>query len=241
MKSRRQFVMEGTLAATALIASQSFKTLASITTPFTNAANAGFSHNSHVIFLHAAELHHAEIIGDFKRIKTAVPNSILIDSGEKETSNMAFDISANDNAELFNKNNYHIITKGKIKTGIIFAKPTDEEVIAKVENTAAFLKNEKKCSIVVCISHLGHRQENSIDDLTLASQSKNIDVIMNGHESNFKSRTMIACNSLSNEVIIQSSKSHMDAYGKFEIGFDENGTKKHIHLATKLYKDICTA
>ena len=243
MKSRRQFVMKGTLAATALIASQSFKALASITTPFIHTGNADFSYNNHLVFLHSSELHlskNNQIIGYLKKVKSTVPNSIMINSGSEQTSNIHFDISANESAELFN-NNYNIITKGKVKTGIIFAKFDNEDVINQSEKLAVFLKEEKKCALVVCVSNLGHLQKNSIDDVTLAMQSKNIDVIINGHQSNFKNDTLIIPNNVKNEVIIQSSKGNTDAYGKLEIGLDDKGCKKHIHLATKLYKDIYTA
>jgi 5'-nucleotidase len=52
--------------------------------------------------------------------------------------------------------------------------------------TAAFLKDEAKCDYVICLSHLGYSyKENKIDDIKLAKNSKNIDLIIGGHTHTF--------------------------------------------------------
>lgn len=53
---------------------------------------------------------------------------------------------------------------------------------------ADFLKKEKKCHLVVCLSHLGYQfrdDKNKICDRLLAPQTKNIDVILGGHTHTF--------------------------------------------------------
>jgi 5'-nucleotidase len=53
---------------------------------------------------------------------------------------------------------------------------------------AAFLKNDKKCDVVVVLSHLGYKYEpweNKIGDTELAAKSRNIDVILGGHSHTF--------------------------------------------------------
>ena len=48
---------------------------------------------------------------------------------------------------------------------------------AEVTNSIAeFLKNEKSCDMVICLSHLGYD-----GDRRLASQIRNVDVIVGGH------------------------------------------------------------
>jgi len=50
------------------------------------------------------------------------------------------------------------------------------DAIETTNEISAFLKNEKKCDIVICLSHLGFN-----NDKILAGQSENIDLIIGGH------------------------------------------------------------
>ena len=62
-----------------------------------------------------------------------------------------------------------------------------QEPIAKANETAAFLRNEEKCSLVVCLSHLGYKMNGKDEpsDLILAAQSRHIDLIIGGHTHTF--------------------------------------------------------
>lgn len=53
---------------------------------------------------------------------------------------------------------------------------TYQEPDAVVNRLAAYLKNERKCDLVICLSHLGYKE-----DRWLASQTRNVDVIVGGH------------------------------------------------------------
>jgi 5'-nucleotidase len=67
--------------------------------------------------------------------------------------------------------------------GIIYLNP-----IETANKFAAFLKNDKKCDVVVVLSHLGYKYEpweNKIGDTELAAKSRNIDVILGGHSHTF--------------------------------------------------------
>jgi 5'-nucleotidase len=58
--------------------------------------------------------------------------------------------------------------------------------IQKGNETAAFLRNEKKCDLVICLSHLGYKYKNDkVSDLVLAKSSRNIDLIIGGHTHTF--------------------------------------------------------
>ncbi len=51
---------------------------------------------------------------------------------------------------------------------------------------ASFLKNDEKCDLVICLSHIGYRYEDkTVSDLILTSQTKNIDLIIGGHTHTF--------------------------------------------------------
>ena len=50
---------------------------------------------------------------------------------------------------------------------------------AIVNEYAAYLKDQKKCDLVICLSHLGYDHENS--DCELATMVRNVDIIVGGH------------------------------------------------------------
>ncbi len=64
----------------------------------------------------------------------------------------------------------------------IYSNPID---IAN--KTASLLKNEKKCDLIICLSHLGFKYDSSqkISDQLLATQTENIDLILGGHTHTF--------------------------------------------------------
>jgi len=47
--------------------------------------------------------------------------------------------------------------------------------------TATMLKEQKKCDLVVCISHLGWNSNRGEDDQYMISHSRNIDIVLGGH------------------------------------------------------------
>jgi 5'-nucleotidase len=69
--------------------------------------------------------------------------------------------------------------------------------------TAAFLKDEAKCDYVICLSHLGYSyKENKIDDIKLATNSKNIDLIIGGHTHTFLDKPVVQKNLDSKPVLV---------------------------------------
>ncbi|MES2773936.1 MAG: hypothetical protein V4722_07115 [Bacteroidota bacterium] len=243
MKSRRQFVREGAFAATALLAAQHLKAFAGLTTSFSGNSGPVFSkYTNHLVILHSSVTDNttkADILNYMKKVQSEAPHTVLLTTGNDMPDAIKVDTSAVAVNSI--EQEYKILSKGKIKMGIIYARPSNEDVIKQSEYLANFLKTEKNCQLVVCISQLGHQLKNAPDDLSLANESRNIDIILNGHGSNFSPKTITMPNSLKHEVIIQSSSSSTAPCAKLEIGMDENGNKKLIHLATKLYKGISAA
>lgn len=88
---------------------------------------------------------------------------------------------------------YVIVKKAGKKIGIIGVLTDVSTVVARevadmmtylspvevVNEYAAYLKDEKKCDLVVVLSHLGYDHENS--DCELATKVRNVDVIVGGH------------------------------------------------------------
>lgn len=73
-----------------------------------------------------------------------------------------------DPASLISKVNY---------TGMKF-----KNVVETANRTAAYLKNDKKCDLVVVVSHIGVKRDNDkTNDYDLAKASHDIDIIIGGH------------------------------------------------------------
>lgn len=68
---------------------------------------------------------------------------------------------------------------------------------------AHFLKKEKKCDLVICLSHLGYKyQDEKISDWKLAKMSKNIDLIIGGHSHTFLDEPVRTFNSDGKQILI---------------------------------------
>ena len=93
-----------------------------------------------------------------------------------------------------------ILKRNGVKIGVFGVAPKMEGLVdkykcvgvkyldpVKVANeTAAFLKNKKKCDIVICISHLG-LDEGDEDDNYMIARTRNIDLVLDGHSHTYLS------------------------------------------------------
>lgn len=69
--------------------------------------------------------------------------------------------------------------------------------------TAGYLKNEERCDLVICLSHLGYYpSEDTMGDITIAKESENIDIILGGHTHTFMRFADRRLNRKGKEVII---------------------------------------
>lgn len=114
---------------------------------------------------------------------------------------------------------YKIFNKGGIKIGVfglgieleglVDKKAYKETVyhnpIEVAQDMARILKHNKKCDLVICLSHLGFsykNEPNKVSDLDLAKKTKNIDLIIGGHTHTFLEKPVIQKNSEGKEVMI---------------------------------------
>lgn len=103
---------------------------------------------------------------------------------------------------LLNKSTqpYKIFKKQGIKIGVFgigiklkglvadrnYAETQFLDPIETANKTASLLKNDLKCDLVICLSHLGYRYESNRDsDQVLAKNTRNIDLIIGGHTHTF--------------------------------------------------------
>ena len=69
--------------------------------------------------------------------------------------------------------------------GLVYRDP-----IEKAQELSAFLKNKKKCDLVICLSHLGSDSTSvDVNDFTVAHQTKHIDIILGGHSHSLLENT----------------------------------------------------
>jgi len=119
----------------------------------------------------------------------------------------------------FSEDAYQVVYKNNIKTGIIKAVAGDKA--SSINELSAYLKKEKNCQLVVCISDLGYKNKNGLDDITLAEKSTHIDIIIGNHATNHTTFPFVTRNSRKEEVIIHSAVDNGFGLGNIEIGYDE--------------------
>lgn len=91
---------------------------------------------------------------------------------------------------------YLIVKRGKLRIGIMglginpygllmensYSGVIYQDPLETALEVSEFLKIQKKCDVVVCLSHLGYNPSSKgVTDFMIASQTKHIDVIVGGH------------------------------------------------------------
>ena len=114
---------------------------------------------------------------------------------------------------------YKIIFKDGIKIGIfglgvqldglvdkkLYKETVYNNPIEVAQDMTRILKEEKKCDLVICLSHLGFKYKDEPEkpsDIVLAQKTKNIDLIIGGHTHTFLDKPVIEKNSEGKEVLI---------------------------------------
>ena len=237
MNNRRYFLIQGTLATTAMFALKPFTSIGNTITQFT-----GFSRRyGKLAILHTANLNNSsdnKVIRYIQEIKSTNTNAILLNAGQgiqDEPGSLIYDASINGSNDLSAiTGEYKIITKGNTRTAVISAKPCESNIVQKIKTLSTWLKKEKNCTMVVCLSQLGYKNNNTPDDITLAKESTHLDIIVGGHAENFHMHPVVALNSNNSEVIIHSALGNSFECGNIEIDFDRQGRKNQISFGNQL-------
>ena len=90
------------------------------------------------------------------------------------------------------------------------------------------LKNEENCDLIICLSHLGYKYDNApnkICDLTLAKQTKDIDLIIGGHTHTFMNQPKVVKNKTDKSVLINQVGCFGLFLGKVDFFFDQKNNK----------------
>lgn len=112
---------------------------------------------------------------------------------------------------------YRIFEKEGVKIGVfglgielsglvdsrLYGKTTYLDPIIKAAEMSHHLRKEKKCDVVICLSHLGYKYENEkVSDIVLAKKSLGIDVIIGAHTHTFLDKPTILKNREGKDVYI---------------------------------------
>lgn len=237
MKNRRHFLIQGTLATVAMVALKPLTGIGNTLSKITG-FNGSFGKLS---LLHTLNLNSNDdkAIRYIQDIKSRNRNTILLNAGKQnEPGSFNYDASVNGSDDLLAMDReYKIITKGNATIGVITATPGEKNIVQKIKSLSTRLKEEKNCSVVVCLSQLGYKNKRSPDDISLAKASADLDIIIGGHPENFHVHPIVALNSKNAEVIIHSAAGNSFAFGNIEIDFDEMGRKNKVSFGNNTAKN----
>ncbi len=109
----------------------------------------------------------------------------------------------------------NIQPKGLVATenykGVTYLDPVES-----ANSTAKFLRKNKKCDIIICLSHLGHGP-----DLKLAETSSEIDLILGGHSHTYMKQPTIRNNSEGKNVMIFQTNGRGVFVGRIDVSLEK--------------------
>ena len=138
---------------------------------------------------------------------------------------------------------YKVFNKGGIKVGVfgigieldglvpkkLYGNTIYKDPIETANKYATLLKKEKKCDLVICLSHLGFKYKNEkVSDMVLATQSHDIDLIIGGHTHTFLKKPVSMLNLDKKEVIINQVGWAGINIGKVDFHFSQKGASKKV-------------
>jgi 5'-nucleotidase len=114
---------------------------------------------------------------------------------------------------------YHVFIKNGIKVGVfglgvelaglvdkkLYKETVYNDPLEISQDMVSILKNQEKCDIVICLSHIGYQyknEPNKICDVLLAQKTKDIDLIIGGHTHTFLEKPSVFENIEGNKVLV---------------------------------------
>nr|WP_320021497.1 metallophosphatase [uncultured Draconibacterium sp.] len=91
----------------------------------------------------------------------------------------------------------------------------------------SFLKNDKNCDLVICLSHLGLRyRDNKVSDMDLAAETSYTDLIIGGHTHTYLEKPLEEKNKLGQPVIVNQAWWAGLVVGKIDFVFEKSKRNK---------------
>ncbi|MEC5157218.1 bifunctional metallophosphatase/5'-nucleotidase [Chryseobacterium sp. MP_3.2] len=148
--------------------------------------------------------------------------------------------------KIFNKNGIKvgIFGVGIQLEGLVGKKSYGEtkylDPIETAQHYADLLKKEKKCDLVICLSHIGfdyRDSPNKVSDKILASKTDNIDLILGGHTHTFLKEPQSFANKGGKNVLVNQVGWAGLLLGKVDFYFDKDKKVKNISWDNQVIDD----
>ncbi|KEY20239.1 bifunctional metallophosphatase/5'-nucleotidase [Kaistella antarctica] len=148
--------------------------------------------------------------------------------------------------KIFNKNGIKvgIFGVGIKLAGLVGKKDYGEteylDPIETAQHYSDFLKNEKKCDMVICLSHIGYDYRDDttkVSDKILAANTTGIDLILGGHTHTFLPEPQSFLNKSGKNVLVNQVGWAGLLLGKITFYFDKNKNVKNISWNNQVIDD----
>ncbi len=130
---------------------------------------------------------------------------------------------------------YVIIKRNGLKIGLFGLSPQLEGLVdlskckgvtyldpVEVGNrVAAELKHDKKCDVVICVSHLGWLRPDEMGDQKVLANSKDIDLVLGGHSHSYFKALRYVNNADGKAVPVDQNGKNAMYVGKLTLSFDK--------------------
>ena len=130
---------------------------------------------------------------------------------------------------------YVIIKRNGLRIGLFGLSPQLEGLVdlskckgvtyldpVEVSNrVAAELKHDKKCDVVICVSHLGWLRPDEMGDQKLLASSKDIDLVLGGHSHSYFKALRYVNNADGKAVPVDQNGKNAMYVGKLTLSFDK--------------------
>jgi len=130
---------------------------------------------------------------------------------------------------------YVIIKRNGLKIGLFGLSPQLEGLVdlskckgvtyldpIEVGNrVAAELKHDKRCDVVICVSHLGWLRPDEMGDQKLLASSKDIDLVLGGHSHSYFKALRYVNNANGKAVPVDQNGKNAMYVGKLTLSFDK--------------------
>ena len=94
------------------------------------------------------------------------------------------------------------------------------------QDMSRVLKEEQKCDLIICLSHLGYQYSyDKVSDLSLASKTKDIDLIIGGHTHSFLKKPTVTKNVNGENMLVNQVGCYGINLGKIDFYFDADKNK----------------
>ena len=140
---------------------------------------------------------------------------------------------------------YKIFSKDGIKVGLFgvgielkglvgkkqYGETVYSDPVDVAQHYASFLKNDQKCDLVICLSHIGYdyqEEPDKVSDKILAARTENIDLILGGHTHTFLPEPQVFKNRQGKNVLVNQVGWAGLLLGRIDFFFDPNKNIQHI-------------